>query len=167
MFFPPVLPRTLCIAGGGSLKPRLGFRLLKNEMKIDFFGLIHFLPKPNSPQHVYFSESFTGRSNIWSVSGFRIRWLENTLTPTWRGSSCWLNPKESATKVHQRPPGVTTSLTLLGPVSVWSQQNCQWLLLTVLCFVTWDCNLTELQRINATLEMKEWMNLSVEATWSQ
>ena len=34
-----------------------------------------------------------------------------------------LNPRESDPKFVQGQGGVTTSLTLLGPVLVWSQQN--------------------------------------------
>jgi len=42
-----------------------------------------------------------------------------------------LHPRESGPEVVQGPGGMTTSLMLLGPVLVWSQQNCLRLLLTV------------------------------------
>ena len=48
-----------------------------------------------------------------------------------RGESCWLNPRESVSYVAQGPSGVAASLTLLGPVLVWRQQDYQRLLLTV------------------------------------
>jgi len=42
----------------------------------------------------------------------------------WRGKSSWLHPRKSGSEVVQGPGGVTTFPTLLGPVLVWSQQNC-------------------------------------------
>jgi len=52
-------------------------------------------------------------------------------TKDWRGTSCWLSPRESGPEVVQGPGGVTTSPTLLGPVLVWSQQSYLKSLLTV------------------------------------
>ena len=40
------------------------------------------------------------------------------------GTSCWLNPLESGPEAVKGQGGVTTSVTLLSPVLVWSQQNC-------------------------------------------
>jgi len=42
-----------------------------------------------------------------------------------------LHPRESGPEVVHGPGGMTTSLILLGPVLVWSQQNYLRLLLTV------------------------------------
>jgi len=52
-------------------------------------------------------------------------------TEDWWGKSCWLNPRESDPNIDQGPGGVTSSLTLLGPVLVWNQQNYLKLLLIV------------------------------------
>jgi len=49
-------------------------------------------------------------------------------TKDWRGTSCWLNPRESGPEVVQGPRGVTASF---GTVLVWGQQNYLKLLLTV------------------------------------
>ena len=38
--------------------------------------------------------------------------------------SCWLHPRKTVPVVGQGPGGVTTSPTLLGPVLMWSRQNC-------------------------------------------
>jgi len=55
-------------------------------------------------------------------------------TKDWWGKSCWLNPRDSDSKIVQAPGGVTSSPTLLGPVLVWSQQKYLKLLLIVRFF---------------------------------
>jgi len=44
-----------------------------------------------------------------------------------------LHPWESTPEIDQEPVGVTKSLTLLGPVLLWSQQNYLRLQLIVTC----------------------------------
>jgi len=89
-------------------------------------------------------------------------------TPGKTCMSCWLNPWESDPEVIQGPGGVTTSLTLFGPILVWSK-NCLKLLLTVRCFKSsWGCCLCNFPGGKMGMKMNKWMfqnMLAISTIW--
>ena len=112
-----------------NLRWRLKEYCQKNkQQRWDFcekFSMWHFVTKSTDLKSVkpgtssYFSESI-GPTYVGSAT------CPECSRRDWRGTSCWLHPLESGPEVVQRPGGLTTSPTLLGPVMVWSQGN-------------WDC----------------------------
>ena len=106
-------------------------------------GSVPIIPRPLHPWRFH---DMTLRDKVRDKPF--LFWIERSQLPCsticpecpgkdWRSKPCWLHPRESGQLFAQGPGGVNISLTLLGPVLVWShaeKQNQLRLLLTVKYF---------------------------------